>query len=70
MRRPAGVTRLSAGAMTLGRRDGAPFFHCHALWREADGTLSGGHILPALRQGLDAGLATLYPWWGLAPTVR
>jgi len=46
MRRPAGVTRLSAGAMTLGRRDGAPFFHCHALWREADGTLSGGHILP------------------------
>ncbi|MBK9081545.1 MAG: DUF296 domain-containing protein [Rhizobiales bacterium] len=46
MRRPAGVTRLSAGAMTLGRRDGAPFFHCHALWREADGALSGGHILP------------------------
>ncbi len=23
--------------MTLGGRDGAPFFHCHALWREADG---------------------------------
>ncbi|MCH8626653.1 alpha/beta hydrolase-fold protein [Arsenicicoccus piscis] len=31
---------------------------------------TGGHILPALRQGLDAGLATLYPWWGLAPTAR
>ncbi len=44
--RPAGVTRLEAGAMTLGARDGAPFFHCHALWREADGKVCGGHILP------------------------
>ena len=32
--------------MTLGRRDGAPFFHCHALWTEADGRAGGGHILP------------------------
>jgi predicted DNA-binding protein with PD1-like motif len=44
--RPAGVTRLKMGAMTLGRRDGAPFFHCHALWSEADGRAGGGHILP------------------------
>jgi predicted DNA-binding protein with PD1-like motif len=44
--RPAGVTRLQVGAMTLGRRDGAPFFHCHALWTEADGRNGGGHILP------------------------
>jgi predicted DNA-binding protein with PD1-like motif len=44
--RPGGITRLSIGAMTLGERDGAPFFHCHALWREADGRLNGGHILP------------------------
>ena len=44
--RPAGVTRLKTGAMTLGQRDGAPFFHCHALWREADGRNGGGHILP------------------------
>jgi predicted DNA-binding protein with PD1-like motif len=44
--RPAGITRLSMGAMTLGERDGAPFFHCHALWAEADGRRSGGHILP------------------------
>jgi predicted DNA-binding protein with PD1-like motif len=32
--------------MTLGQRDGAPFFHCHGFWREADGRASGGHILP------------------------
>jgi predicted DNA-binding protein with PD1-like motif len=46
MFRPAGVTRLRTGAMTLGQRDGAPFFHCHALWTEADGRAGGGHILP------------------------
>jgi predicted DNA-binding protein with PD1-like motif len=44
--RPAGVTRPRIGAMTLGERDGAPFFHCHALWTEADGRRNGGHILP------------------------
>ncbi|MFO1147394.1 MAG: DUF296 domain-containing protein [Alsobacter sp.] len=44
--RPAGVTRIERGAMTVGLRDGAPFFHAHALWREADGRRSGGHILP------------------------
>src|SRR5512135_2773582 len=35
--RPPGVTRLRLGSMTLGMRDGAPFFHCHALWIEPDG---------------------------------
>ena len=44
--RPLGVTRLKCAAMTLGERDGAPFFHCHGLWTEADGRLHGGHILP------------------------
>ena len=44
--RPPGVTRLKMGTMTFGQRDGAPFFHCHALWREAGGRASGGHILP------------------------
>jgi len=44
--RPAGITRLRIGAMTLGQRDRAPFFHCHGLWTEADGRAGGGHILP------------------------
>src|SRR6202048_82578 len=44
--RPAGVTRLKMGAVTVGERDDAPFFHCHALWTEADGRFNGGHILP------------------------
>ncbi|MBR0688311.1 DUF296 domain-containing protein [Bradyrhizobium manausense] len=44
--RPSGVTRTRLGSMTLGTRDGAPFFHCHGLWTEADGKASGGHMLP------------------------
>jgi predicted DNA-binding protein with PD1-like motif len=44
--RPAGVTELKLATLTLGERDGAPFFHCHGLWREAGGRMSGGHMLP------------------------
>ncbi|MBV9460469.1 MAG: DUF296 domain-containing protein, partial [Bradyrhizobium sp.] len=44
--RPRGITQLKLATMTLGVRDGAPFFHCHGLWREADGRISGGHMLP------------------------
>jgi predicted DNA-binding protein with PD1-like motif len=44
--RPAGITRTKLGSMTLGTRDGAPFFHCHGLWTEVDGRASGGHMLP------------------------
>lgn len=43
---PAGTSRLERGNVTFGRRDGAPFLHCHALWTEADGRRGGGHILP------------------------
>jgi predicted DNA-binding protein with PD1-like motif len=44
--RPQGVTQTRLGSMTLGVRDGAPFFHCHGLWTEADGRAGGGHMLP------------------------
>lgn len=44
--RPDGGARIEVGAMTFGQRDGAPFFHAHALWMEGDGKRSGGHILP------------------------
>lgn len=43
--RPAGPTVIEHGALTFGQRDGAPFFHAHGLWREADGKRTGGHIL-------------------------
>jgi predicted DNA-binding protein with PD1-like motif len=44
--RPAGISRIKHGALTIGRRDGVPFFHAHALWTEPDGKFSGGHIMP------------------------
>lgn len=44
--RPAGVAQFTTATMTFGERDDAPFFHCHAFWREADGRDGGGHVLP------------------------
>lgn len=44
--RPPGPTRLERGAVTFGSRDGAAFFHTHAVWTEADGKRCAGHILP------------------------
>lgn len=44
--RPPGTSRLEVAAVTVGVRDGAPFFHCHALWTEADGRGGCGHVLP------------------------
>ena len=44
--RPPGLARLDVAAVTVGTRDGLPFFHCHALWTAADGTPGCGHVLP------------------------
>jgi len=45
---PPGATRIEAARITFGTRDGAPWLHCHGFWTEADGTQSGGHVLPDL----------------------
>lgn len=44
--RPAHPVTIGQGQMSLGRRDGKPFFHCHALWQESDGQTHGGHLMP------------------------
>ena len=43
---PAGETRLDRGNVTFGRKEGAPFIHCHAFWTEPDGSRHGGHVMP------------------------
>lgn len=43
---PPGIATVETGRMTFGERDGAPFFHAHALWRDGTGARGGGHILP------------------------
>lgn len=35
---------LDLACATVGRKDGAPFVHCHALWRDANGQEQGGHL--------------------------
>ncbi len=45
--RPSGgETRFELGTVTVGVRDGQPFFHCHAVWTEPDGHRGCGHVLP------------------------
>lgn len=43
---PEGPVTIAHANITVGERDGAPFIHCHALWRDAAGALRGGHVLP------------------------
>lgn len=43
---PLGIATVETGRMTFGERDGAAFFHAHALWHEGTGARGGGHILP------------------------
>ena len=43
---PEGVTKLERGNVTFGRKEGAPFIHCHAFWIEPDGSRHGGHVMP------------------------
>ena len=44
--RPAGETQFGDGTVTVGFRDNKPFFHCHAVWTEANGHRGCGHVLP------------------------
>ncbi|WP_313665482.1 PCC domain-containing protein [Shinella sp.] len=41
-----GLVRIQQGTATYGSRDGRPFLHGHVLWRDADDTQRGGHVLP------------------------
>ena len=64
--RPAGVTRFECGALSFGSRDDAPFFHCHAIWREADGyVLIGFRSVADYLRGILTGAAI--PGSGLEP---
>lgn len=33
-------------ALHAGERDGKPFLHCHGTWRDAEGRIGMGHLLP------------------------
>ncbi|WP_343723403.1 PCC domain-containing protein [Herbaspirillum seropedicae] len=64
-------TLIDYACATYGRKDGEPFVHCHAVWRDRQGQRQGGHLMmektlvgadtPAQAWGLhDATMATRY----------
>jgi predicted DNA-binding protein with PD1-like motif len=64
-------TVIEYACATVGRKDGEPFVHCHAIWRGRNGQRQGGHLMmektvvgastPAQAWGLhDATMATRY----------
>lgn len=52
----AAPVALQYATVTFGRRDGEPFLHCHADWRDGQGARRCGHVLPG-----DALLTTPVP---------
>lgn len=43
---PEGPVQIEEAGAIIGRRDGAPFIHCHGLWSGSDGIRRMGHLLP------------------------
>jgi predicted DNA-binding protein with PD1-like motif len=43
---PAEEIEIICANLTYGRKDDAPFLHCHAAWRDCAGRMCGGHVLP------------------------
>lgn len=60
---PPGEARLEAANLTFGRRDGAPWLHCHGVWTEADGRRRAGHVIASETVIASPPQATA---WGLA----
>lgn len=57
--------RFSAGgelvvaSATIGKRDGNPFVHCHALWQTGE-SRRGGHLWPETLSGTTRPMAAIY----------
>ncbi|WP_265213760.1 PCC domain-containing protein [Herbaspirillum lusitanum] len=56
----AGGVTIELACATFGRRDGAPFVHCHAVWTDAEGQRRGGHML--MDQSIVAETAQAQAW--------
>ena len=44
---PQEEIEIACANLTYGSKEGAPFLHCHAIWRDHAGRLRGGHVLPS-----------------------
>jgi len=43
---PDGISTVEDAGLIVGRRDGAPFLHCHGIWDAGESTRRMGHLLP------------------------
>jgi len=43
---PQVPVHLETATVTVGRREGQPWLHCHGTWHDANGERQGGHMLP------------------------
>ncbi|MER7395263.1 DUF296 domain-containing protein [Streptomyces sp. NPDC000151] len=64
-RTSSGPVSVLAASATLGRRDGAPFMHCHAAWLNADGVVRAGHLWPETTVGQVPPHAVIHPLPGV-----
>lgn len=60
-----GPVAVVGGGVTFGRRDGAPFMHCHLAWLDATGALRAGHLWPETTVGSIPVRAVLHPLPGV-----
>jgi predicted DNA-binding protein with PD1-like motif len=44
---PEDEIEIISANLTYGEKDGGPFVHCHAMWRDRARRLCGGHVLPS-----------------------
>ncbi|WP_072312703.1 PCC domain-containing protein [Agrococcus sp. Marseille-P2731] len=58
------AVELVQASAVIGSRFGEDFTHCHAMWRDRDGALHGGHLLPDTLVEPGSGYAILNTVFG------
>ncbi len=60
VRRSGSNARFERAVMSFGRRQGAPFIHCHGIWIHGDGFRGAGHLIPHETMFANVTEATVY----------
>ncbi|WP_413316791.1 DUF296 domain-containing protein [Agrococcus sp. 1P02AA] len=58
------AVELVQASAVIGSRFGEDFTHCHAMWRDGDGMLHGGHLLADTLMEPGSGFAIVHPLFG------
>lgn len=63
--RDGGKVSFAMGSVTIGKRFGDPFLHCHSFWLDDAAQARGGHLFPETLIGSAGFTATIYPLNGV-----